>query len=303
MGKGGSQTSSSTTKTDPWITQQPYLETVYKRAGDLYGHYEPIYETRKVSQPVATILGSKSTGTQIPGAANNPFAKNLPFDLSSPESVSSTFPDQYEQVQVGERWVEGEAVPEYFPGETVAKFTPEQTQGHQLITDRALSGSPISKAGGEYVTDVLSGKYLSPDSNPFLTYYAKKAQEDLMPSIDTTAIQSGRYGSGAWSNAVSDTNANIANEIYGGAYNTERGFQQALGQIYPELAQSEYYDYDRLLQIGAEKQAMEQAIIDAEREKWEFEQMAPWQQLAMYANAIGGDSGGTTTINTGGGGK
>jgi hypothetical protein len=68
----------------------------------------------------------------------------------------------------------------------------------------------------------------------------------------------------------------------------------------PGLAQQEV---GMLATVGAEKQAMEQALFDEARAKWGFEQMEPWQRLGMYSDLVSGDFGGTSYTSTSGGGK
>lgn len=310
---GGSKTkSTSQTNTEPWIGQQPYLKDIYSQAQQLYGYSKPIYSTQETPGFWAATPGTAAADRTMETGGGivkvNARDKNgdlITNNIGQPINPNNLkwIPGTSTQVQTGTEWVPGTADLKYFPEETVAGFTPEQIQGQELVTNRALSGSTLDKAGKSYMEDVIGGKYVTPDSNPYLKYYVDKAYENVLPQLDTTAIQAGRYGSNAWGGQKSNAMADINSQIYGGAYNTERGYQQQAAEMAPEMAQTDYLDYDRLLSVGAEKQALEQAKIDAAKEKWDFEQMAPWQKLAMYANLISGDQGGQTTAYVNGGGK
>ena len=291
MGGKSSQPTSTTTKTAPWEVQQPYLEDIYKRAKSLYGHEKPIYETRTKYVPWVSSTGEKIKFRNT-DALNRVAGQDNLVSVDVPLTGSQRLMPVTEQVQVGTEFVPGEGKLSYFPDATVAGFTPEQIEAQNLILNRAREGSPLVAASQGYLEDVISGKYLQ-DNNPYLDYYVNRAYENALPQWRTTATQAGRYGSDAWARGQAQTMADLASQIYGGAYGAERGLQQQAASIAPDVAREDYFDLSQMAKVGAEKQAMEQALIDAAREKWEFEQLAPWKELAMMANLISGDVGGT----------
>lgn len=102
--------------------------------------------------------------------------------------------------------------------------------------------------GGEGQSEmekILSGYYLNTQTNPYLegmvnTQISPVMQNFLtqtIPSLNTSAVQAGRYGSGAWSGLLGQAGANtqknigdIAANIYGQNYQSERDrMLQALG--------------------------------------------------------------------------
>ncbi len=182
----------------------------------------------------------------------------------------------------------------YYPGTTIAPFSSEQLLAQSLGTQRALAGSPLTEAGKAELLGILGGKYLSPESNPYLSAYVQRGFEETLPQLDTSAVSAGRYGSGAWGQAKGRAMADIASNIYGQAYEAERGRQMAGLQIAPTYSELDWADISRLSSIGAEKQAMEQALINENIERFEFGQMEPWQRLANYLNLVSGQMGGTT---------
>jgi len=183
----------------------------------------------------------------------------------------------------------------FFPGSTIADFTATQRQAQELMRQRALAGSPEIAAGSAELRSILGGKYLTPESNPYLSYYTKRAFEEALPQLDTSAIAAGRYGSGAWGLAKGRTMADLAGNIYGQAYEAERQRQLQAAQLAPAYSEAAWGDLARLAAVGEEQQRMEQAKINEAMERWQFGQLEPWTRLANYFNLIGGQYGGTTT--------
>lgn len=188
----------------------------------------------------------------------------------------------------------------------IAAFTPEQTTAQGMVTNRALGGSSLldtgqnmleSTLGGDYLSK--AGDYLSPDTNPYLSYYVDQATKSVMPKLDNSAIQAGRYGSGAWSDMKSDVASKVANEIYGGAYKDERdnmmeerkNMMDAL-KYGVNYSREDYYDPAMLSAVGEEKQDYQQSLVDAALSEHQFNQYADWWKAAQYKNLISGDYGG-----------
>jgi len=204
---------------------------------------------------------------------------------------------------------------QYYPGETVSGFTPEQQAAQQATTFRSLEGSPLLGSAQQENLKTTGGQYLDPNTNPWLAKTYEQAARDVTKTFGTVTapmITKEAGAAGAWGGAregvakgtalsgFSQNLADLATKIYAPAYETERGRQQAAVAQAPALAEADYSDISKLAAVGQEKQAMEQARIDAAMKEWEFSQMEPWQRLGMYSNLITGDAGGTT-ISTGGG--
>jgi hypothetical protein len=152
--------------------------------------------------------------------------------------------------------------PQYYPGSTVAGFTPEQTQAYQSIENAATAGSPLLDAARNTTLGVLNGSYTSPvvtgsftptspdipllsgvasgqylGSNPTLdaTYRAaadpviRDFKTNVLPSIDRSVAGSNATGSGMHAilaNNAADTLTrnlgSISANIYGTDYENER---------------------------------------------------------------------------------
>lgn len=77
------------------------------------------------------------------------------------------------------------------------------------------------------------------------------------------------------------------------------------GSLAPSYQAMQYGDIDRMLQSGGMIEDQAQRLIDADVNRWNFGQSAPWQNLGNYANLIYGLPGGygTTTQTQPGGSR
>jgi hypothetical protein len=261
-GSGGGTT---TTKSDPWSGQQPYLSQVFSSAND-------------------------------------------------------TFQKQYGN-----------------PAASVAGFTPMQQQamnGTQAVANGTNFGfaPAVNNAAGNYTTNLLNGNFLNANpgssafgkfangsmmNNPYETGALNAANDAITRSYQTaTAPQTasafeaaGRYGSGAYGNAVSqnqqdlatqlgNTDAGLVNSMYQqnmgnmlqGAqglsqnYNTAAQQQLAGSMNAPNIVNSTNAALTNLYNMGGNQQAYNQNVINA-----------PWQLLNNYSGLVQGQYGGTTS--------
>lgn len=173
-----------------------------------------------------------------------------------------------------------------YPGQTVAPTSPETNQAWTMIVNRAQAGSPLSNLSQGYLSDVLSGKYLGQDAPGFGSILDRTRN-----AVDAAYSLGGRYGSGAHDAAVAQGLGSVLND----AYQAERGRMDAAAQLAPQLAQQDYFDAQQLAQVGGQKEAHQQDLINAEIQRYNAAQQAPINELALYQNFIGGNIGGTQT--------
>jgi hypothetical protein len=169
---------------------------------------------------------------------------------------------------------------------TVAPVAPETEQAWGGIYQRATQGNPLLGQSQGYVSDVLSGKYLNADAPGFSEVLAKT--RDM---VNANKSLTGRYGSEAHDAAV-------ARELGGLQYQNyarERGIQDQAAALAPSLAREDYYDLDRLGQVGTQRQGQMQAQIDDEVERQQWEQQKAANAIALYQQLLAGNMGGTTT--------
>ena len=173
-----------------------------------------------------------------------------------------------------------------YPGETVAPISPETSQAWNMVANRAQAGSSLNDLSKGYVGDVLSGRYLGQDAPGFSSVLDRARN-----AVNATYSLGGRYGSGAHDSAVAQGLGSVLND----AYQAERGRMDAAAQFAPQLAQQDYFDAQQLAQVGGQRQAHLQDLINAEIQRYNALQQAPINELALYQNFIGGNVGSTQT--------
>lgn len=199
-----------------------------------------------------------------------------------------------------------------YGGQQVAGLNGDQTQAFNAVRQRATNGSPVTANANSNAANTLSGQYLDPSSNPWLSKTYDAAASDLarnysnavVPSINSTFSQAGRYGSGAQREAIGDAGrtlgsslGNLSTQIYGQNYGQERQNQlNVLGQS-PQLASADYADAQALVGAGDAQRAFDQENLTSEYNKFLLRQQAPYQNIDVLGNAISTTlgSGGTTT--------
>ena len=224
------------------------------------------------------------------------------------------------------------------PSASVAGFTPMQQQamqGTQNVANQTNFGNAatVNNAAGNYTSNLLNGQYMNSNpgnsafnqfangsmvnGNPYQTGALNAANDAITRAYQTaTAPQtasafegSGRYGSGAYNQAVNqnqqglatqlgNTDASMLNSMYqnnmqnmlqgaqglSNNYNTAAQ-QQLQGSLNaPNIANSYSATLSNLYNMGGNQQALNQAQISA-----------PWQLLNNYSNLIQGQYGGQTS--------
>jgi hypothetical protein len=159
---------------------------------------------------------------------------------------------------------------------------------------RARNGNPLLGQSQDYVGDVLSGKFLGRDAPGFSDVLAKT--QDM---VNANASAGSRYGSGAHTAA-------LGRELGGLQYQNylnERGMMHDAAGMAPELAAADYYDIDRLGEIGGARQGYDQALAQEAADRFAFEQGADEDAILRYLQALSGVGGlGGTSYAPGGGG-
>lgn len=186
-----------------------------------------------------------------------------------------------------------QGAPGYYPGPTVAGFDPATIESQRMQEERAMAGSPLLREAQTGLQQTLSGEFLG--ENPYLKQMIGSAQDEAQKRLASTFGTSGRYGSGLHKIGLGEELADIEAGVLGRAYEAERGRQMQAAQMAPQMALADYYDPQQLAAVGVDRETQAQRIMDAERKKYEYEAMAPRQNLADYMQSIQGQYGGTTT--------
>jgi hypothetical protein len=185
--------------------------------------------------------------------------------------------------------------PSYFPGSTVAGFSPEQQKAQQGIMNRASQGNAGMKAAEGFNTDTINGKY---SEDPYSSQVFQNMQSKIMPSVNSNFSEAGRYGSGAHADqmtrALTESFAPYASQMYQQGQDRR---MQAAGNA-QGYAANDYQDLAAMQGVGDQKQQLAQGELDDARARYDYAQDLPGNKLGQYMGFIGGNYGGTTTSAT-----
>ena len=193
-----------------------------------------------------------------------------------------------------------------------------QQQALGTIQGQFLNASPYAQA----LQPTISGQFLS--GNPFFegafrgaTQAAQTQYQDAVQQALSNASRAGRYGSGAmgtaldrsgsqFAQALTNTAGQLAYQNYdaerarqmaaigmgGDIYNQERARQQAMIGAAPGLAQADYEDINKMLQLGQIAEGYQETAIADAVNRFNFAQQAPYQKLQSYlSGAYGAPTG------------
>ncbi len=244
---------------------------------------------------------SGPSDTQTTIQKSEPWAQQIPYLVGDPKKgIPGLFPEANRLYQ--------SAGPLYYPGQTVADMSPERAAALAAQAARAQGGSPLMAASAAELGKTLGGAYLN--ANPYLQSAIDAAsrgvtrnyQDAVAPGIDSAFSLAGRYGSGAHVAAHDAAEKNLAAQLgdvagnlgYQG-YATERANMLNALNAVPAYAQADYGDIAQLADVGRQREALAQALIDDQIARWNFEQQMPADKLRQYAGLVQGNLGGTTS--------
>lgn len=198
--------------------------------------------------------------------------------------------------------------PQYYPNDTFVPFAPQSEQAMAGTMARAQNGSPVMNAATNYATNLMGGgnqfqggnvnsvtgannwgagfdtsqgygtdyaqRTLNGDflnGNPWLDQTFDRAVQKSRGALDTQFATAGRNLVGQLPYRTEQVN-NLARDIYGGAYEAERGRQQQamgyMGQMAGLDAQSHNAAQGRLLSANSLDAQMQNSGLDRSLNAW-----------------------------------
>lgn len=253
-------------------------------------------------------MGKKGGGSTTTVQKADPWAGQQPY-----------LQDIFQQAQ--QLYNAGGMAPNYYPGQTVADQSKWTQDALQMQADRAQNGSPLIDNASNAMNNITMGQalqnnqglnvlnQLSQEDNPYVDELYNRANSQAQSAINGNFSAAGRYGSGAHAAASADAANNLANEMYGSLwdkradaaasagqlYNTGIGQQVVAGQAGQQLANQAYTDAAALGQAGAAMDDYNQQKINADIDRYNYNQQQALLALQNYNNLIQGSYGGTTT--------
>jgi hypothetical protein len=196
-------------------------------------------------------------------------------------------------------------VPNYYPGQTYISPSQQTQAALQAQQTRALQGNPLLPAAQQQQQSVIGGQYLA--NNPFFNQALAGAGQaataqyfDAINQAQSGASQAGRYGSGAQANLFNRAGTTLANSLANTAgnlayqnYGAERGRQEAAAMNAPQLAMADYGDIAQLANVGQTAEDYQQAALQGDIARFDFEQNLPYQKLSNLLGAVYGAPAGS----------
>lgn len=197
-----------------------------------------------------------------------------------------------------------------YQGPRTAGMNGMQTQGMQMVQDRAQNGSQVVNAGQNNLTDTLNGSYLS-SGNPYLSKAIDAASQDVtrnydaaVNGTDATFARSGAFGGSAWQQAqqgnaheLANSLGNMSNQMHMADYTNERQNQIGAQQTALAYGQVPYQDAQQLMGAGATQFGYDQQLLTDQQNKFNEEAQSPYKSLDVLANTIRGAVGNGGTIS------
>jgi len=162
-------------------------------------------------------------------------------------------------------------MPNYFPGSTVVGFSPESEMALTGVRDRALDPNSMTAATQDVVRQNLMG------TNPLMS----AAFKPVVDQVTSQFAKAGRYGSGANQEALAAGLAPAALSA-----------QQAAISQAPQV---QNLDLQQLAQVGSAREGMAEANLQADIDRFNFEQNIDAEKLKNYLGLVGGGTVGSTS--------
>jgi len=297
---GGSKV--QTTRTEPWEQQKPYLETGFKRAEDLYtsGKLTPGYYGG------ATLAGFNPAETAGQESALTYLTAGRAPNLMAGAETTALDTMGYGRGAMGY----GAGMAQPLTQGQYAGLTPfTETQYSDLLAGNVNTDvfGPLADAYRQEAMGQLTGEVL-PGIRTAITQSQAGGgtRGDILQANATAAAQQrisdnlAKAEFGAYQQAQADRLS--AAQMGLGAQQAGMGYgmqgaeaaQGALSQ-YPSIMGAPLQAYDKMQGIGAQRRAMDQAQIQQDMQKYQYEAALPQIGLQNYLAGISGEYGGTST--------
>ena len=207
--------------------------------------------------------------------------------------------------------------PQYYGGQTYIGPSAQTQSALQAAQNRALGGNPLLTGAQAQQGATVGGQFLSA-GNPYFSQAMQGAAQgatqnynDAIMAAQSGASRAGRYGSGVSAdiqnraaNTLANTLANKYGEFAAQNYANERALQQQSALNAPALAQADYADIQQLMNVGKTAEDYQKTALQADIDRFNFEQNKPYQKLSAYLGAAyGAPTGSVSTTTQSGGGK
>ncbi len=198
--------------------------------------------------------------------------------------------------------------PQYFQGQTYVSPSEATQQSLQMARERALGGSPLIKAAQQETLDTIAGRGVNPFLAGALEQTNRLAGEQYnrnIQGLQSQASSAGRYGSSAMGQQAGQAQdifaralAEQGGQLAYGSAEAERARQMAAVNAAPGMANADYFDINQLLKTGQAGESYDTAKLQADINRFNYEQNLPQMKLSQFANLFSSVPQGSTTTQT-----
>lgn len=315
-GKGGGSTT-TVQKADPWSGQQPYLSEVFRQAAQLYhtGQLSPDY------YPGQTVAGQSDWTTQALEMQAERAQNGSPFINNAANSMNS--------LTIGETLTGNQGLNRLnsltyddSSGEALKNLASSyDNQGLNVLNELSSADNPYvdelyNRANSQTQAAIngnfsAAGRYGSgahaAASADAASNLAQNMYSELWDKRADAAQAAGQLYNQS-EQTVADMLAS-AGQLYNQGFNAQANAAQASGQLFnqgtgqqiaaaqtgQQLANQAYTDSAALSEAGGILDDYNQQLINADIDRWNYDQNKALQALQNYNNLIQGSYGGTTT--------
>jgi len=198
--------------------------------------------------------------------------------------------------------------PQYFQGQTYVSPSEATQQSLQMARERALGGSPLIKAAQQETLDTIAGRGVNPFLAGALEQTNRLAGEQYnrnIQGLQSQASSAGRYGSSAMGQQAGQAQdifaralAEQGGQLAYGSAEAERARQMAAVNNAANMANADYFDINQLLKTGQAGESYDTAKLQADINRFNYEQNLPQMKLSQFANLFSSVPQGSTTTQT-----
>jgi hypothetical protein len=205
--------------------------------------------------------------------------------------------------------------PQLYPGQMYVSPSEQTLAGLSQQEQLATQASPVLQQAQQAYGSALGGLGQTAgggflNANPYQQQMMEAATRPLqqqfsnqvLPGIASLYSKSGRYGSGAMSNALGQSTeaygralGDITGTLAGQQYQAERGLQQQaqFGQAQlaaqaPSMYAQQFLPSQTLMDVGAQREAIAAQPLQEQMQRFSYSQQLPYQQLAGYLSSVYG---------------
>ena len=200
-----------------------------------------------------------------------------------------------------------QGMPQQYQGPTVAGFTPAQMESMNLTSNYVTGGAQdMMNNQNQIYQQMMSGQVNTGAGSPYgdmADAYKRQAvsqAQDAMADLRTgqVAYQPGGSSRGELLNerVMEDTNQGISDNLasmYGQAYdNAQQKQVQALSQYGSIMNMPLEMSKQLYNRVGLPQQTLNQALMDDQKKRYDYNAMMPYNNLAQFQSFISGNYGG-----------